>query len=74
MDALVASGDHGFDAEQHQPFAAQSRDDPDPYSLPAITTSARRQFVLHRRVVTGRTSPPGRYVVVPPSTPGTIRF
>jgi hypothetical protein len=34
VDALEALGDHGADAEQVVPFAAQSRDEPVPYSLP----------------------------------------
>ena len=34
------------------PFAAQSRDEPVPYSLPAMTTSGVAScLVLHRRVV-----------------------
>ena len=39
MDALVALGDHRPDAEQRGPLAAQSRDEPEPYSLPARMTS-----------------------------------
>ena len=39
VDALEALGDHGADAEQLVPLAAQSRDEPVPYSLPAKTTS-----------------------------------
>ena len=39
MDPLVALGDHRAHAEQLGPFAAQSRDEPEPYSLPAMTIS-----------------------------------
>ena len=38
MNALEALGDHGADAEQHRPLAAQSRDEPEPYSLPTSAT------------------------------------
>ena len=47
-----SSGDHGAHAEQLVPLAAQSRDEPLPYSTPANTTSGRPSAsVLHRRVV-----------------------
>jgi hypothetical protein len=39
MDALVALGDRRAHAEEQRPFAAQSRDEPEPYSFPAITIS-----------------------------------
>jgi hypothetical protein len=39
VDALEALGDDGLHAEQAVPLAAQSRDEPEPYSLPPRTTS-----------------------------------
>ena len=39
VDALEALGDHRAHAEQQRPLAAQSRELPVPYSLPAMTTS-----------------------------------
>ena len=39
VDALVGLGDHEAHAEQRGPLAAQSRDEPEPYSLPASTHS-----------------------------------
>ena len=36
------------------PLAAQSRDEPEPYSLPAMTSSGTPPLVLHRRVVDRR--------------------
>ncbi len=76
VDALVALGDDRLDAQQRGPLAAQSRELPEPYSLPAITTSGIAfMLVLHRgvedahllaaRVGGGSTAP---------STPGTIWF
>jgi hypothetical protein len=42
VDALEAFGHHGFDTEKARvPFAAQSRDDPVPYSLPAMIDQGR---------------------------------
>ena len=38
-------------AERPVPFAAQSRDDPEPYSLPASTTGHPAHLVADRRVV-----------------------
>jgi hypothetical protein len=58
------------------PFAAQSRDEPVPYSLPAMTTSGVPSAFLilpspRRRSPASRRS--ARYTcVMPPSTPGTI--
>ncbi len=50
MDALVALGEDGAHAEELRPFAAQSRDEPEPYSLPAMTKSGTPSGdVLHRR-------------------------
>ena len=39
VDPLVGLRDDGPDAQQRRPLAAQSREDPEPYSLPASTTS-----------------------------------
>ena len=39
VDPLVRLGQHEAHAEQARPLAAQSRDEPEPYSLPAITHS-----------------------------------
>ena len=39
VDALEGLRDHGPHAEQPVPLAAQSRDEPVPYSLPAKMTS-----------------------------------
>ena len=39
VDALVALGEHGADAQKRGPLAAQSREEPEPYSLPASTIS-----------------------------------
>ena len=39
MDTLEALGERGADARSAGPFAAQSRDEPLPYILPATTTS-----------------------------------
>ena len=39
MDALEAFRDHRAHAEEARALAAQSRDEPAPYSAPAITTS-----------------------------------
>ena len=39
MDALERLRDNGANTQQSVPLAAQSREDPDPYSLPAITKS-----------------------------------
>jgi len=39
VDALEALGDHGLHPSSSVPLAAQSRDDPVPYSLPATITS-----------------------------------
>jgi hypothetical protein len=39
MYALEALRDHGPDAQQQNALAAQSREDPDPYSLPATISS-----------------------------------
>ena len=39
MDALVRLGDDSFTPSNAVPFAAQSRDEPEPYSLPDRMTS-----------------------------------
>ena len=39
VDALVALAITARTPSRRGPFAAQSRDEPEPYSLPAITTS-----------------------------------
>ena len=39
MDALERFGDHRAHAEQRAPLAAQSREEPAPYSAPATMTS-----------------------------------
>ena len=55
------------------PLAAQSREEPEPYSLPASTTSGVAvRGVLLGRVVDRRllTVGPGRWRVTPPSVPG----
>src|SRR3954469_7515968 len=55
------------------PFAAQSRDEPEPYSLPAMMTSA--VFVVLYFSDASKidmVSPEGMYFVTPPSEPGTI--
>ena len=44
MDALETLGDHRANAQQFVPLAAQSRDEPVPYSLPANTTSGTLSF------------------------------
>ena len=44
VDALEALDDDRLDAEQHVPLAAQSREEPVPYSLPAKTTSGTPSF------------------------------
>ena len=52
MDALEALRDDGAHAEKRVPFAAQSREEPVPYSLPAkITSGTRSRAIAHRRVV-----------------------
>ena len=38
MDALKGGGDDRLDTEEYVPFAAQSREEPVPYWLPANTT------------------------------------
>ena len=56
------------------PFAAQSRDEPEPYSLPDRTTSgvpASRYFSdASKTVVTSPPPSPDRSRVKPPSVPG----
>ena len=39
VDPLEALGDHRPDAQELVPLAAQSREEPEPYSLPASTIS-----------------------------------
>jgi hypothetical protein len=53
VDALEALGDDGADAEQLRPLAAQSREEPEPYSLPARTTSGTPRSAYARGVVDG---------------------
>ena len=57
------------------PLAAQSRDDPDPYSFPAMTSSgtpsAAYRWAASYMVIC---SPPGRCRVYPPSVPGASRL
>ncbi len=57
------------------PLAAQSRDEPDPYSLPASTTSGTPSSA-YRRAASKMVacSPSGRCTVNPPSVPGAIWF
>ena len=57
------------------PLAAQSRDDPVPYSLPATTTRGLPS-ALYRSAASKMAirSPEGTWTVTPPSTPGTIWF
>src|ERR1700731_777459 len=53
------------------PLAAQSRDDPDPYSLPASTmvgTPSAMYFTEASKI--DMISPLGKCVVIPPSEPG----
>ena len=52
MDPLVRLGDHRRTPSRFGPFAAQSRDEPEPYSLPASTIERRALGeVALRRVV-----------------------
>ena len=52
VDALVALGQHGPTPSSAVPLAAQSRDEPLPYSRPAMTSSGTlSRGVAHRRVV-----------------------
>ena len=72
MDPLVGLGDaRTARRASNGPFAAQSRLDPLPYSLPAITASgmpsARYRSAASK---TDITSPSGRWVVHEPSVPG----
>ena len=57
------------------PLAAQSRDEPEPYSLPARMMSGTfwaAYFSLASKI--DITSPSGRWRVTPPSVPGASRF
>jgi len=44
MNALIAFRDHRAHAQQQRALAAQSRDEPDPYSLPPSTTRGTPAF------------------------------
>src|SRR3972149_11610064 len=68
MDTLEALGDHRL-------HAARPRAAPEPYSLPAITTSgtpAARYFAEASKI--GITEPSSRQVVQPPPVPGASAF
>jgi hypothetical protein len=52
-------------------LAAQSRDEPVPYSLPGEHDERHAGLVLHRRVVDRHLLAVGQVRVTPPSVPGT---
>src|SRR2546430_7515924 len=60
------------------PLAAQSRDEPVPYSVPARITSGdfvSAYFIAASKIdICSPSAPLEKYFVTPPSVPGTIRF
>src|SRR5262249_16792153 len=80
-DAITA-----FTPSKRVPFAAQSREEPAPYSVPARITNGvlfSAYFIAASKIDIWSPSPPffelpvrlgPKYLVRPPSVPGTIRF
>ncbi len=74
VDALEAFRDHGLARRAaHVPLAAQSRDEPEPYSLPDEMIKRRLLvLILHRRVVDRQLRRrSGCARCTPPSVPGS---
>ena len=76
VDALVElSAMTAVIPSKRGPLAAQSREEPEPYSLPARTTSgtpSARYFSDASKI--DITAPSGEVSVTPPSVPGAMRF
>ena len=70
MDALEALGDDGAHTQKQRALAAQSRELPVPYSLPARMTSGAFLLVALRGIEDARRSPLGMCTVTPPRRPG----